>query len=288
MEGSDLKQKYEEALQRIAQLESQNAKKEKEIRVLLRKREWFRRRRKATAITIKETEVTMKKINKEIADKEKVIIHQNQENAVLKMLIDEISADLRNMDDKLKKSGAAYAHLFRATQDVLINWEQGTFKEMIQKLAVMNQVHNVNIRDANSILVFFFTKWTEEQMEDIKSCVLKGKHQKKTPSINDLIHELEEHQFLDLQRHRNCYGKCQDLLCGLYIKKVMHEWRVQRNIKIHRNRMVNWMTPSELSVLMKKIELIICHLKKKNTNCYHQLHYHYNDINSYNCSNVCC
>ena len=155
MEGSDLKQKYEEALQRIAQLESQNAKKEKEIRVLLRKREWFRRRRKATAITIKETEVTMKKINKEIADKEKVIIHQNQENAVLKMLIDEISADLRNMDDKLKKSGAAYAHLFRATQDVLINWEQGTFKEMIQKLAVMNQVHNVNIRDANSILEFF-------------------------------------------------------------------------------------------------------------------------------------
>ena len=253
MKESDLEEKYKAALKRISELQAEKKEYEKKINRAERVRGWFRKKRKKAQRYKEETEIMIEALTKQLSDKDKLIQDKNQENSDLKMLINTLTSDFIKLQENYKKNANEFNELLNKTKDLLENWDNLSYKEMVEKLSIMNKTWHIDLSNLNCIMIGHFAKWTEEMIYQIKANVLNGEYKNKLPSINDLICELDKYHYLDSQRHRNCHGNCRDVLCGLYIKKVMHEWRSQRNMRIHRNHERNWMNPRELSSLMTKL-----------------------------------
>ena len=258
-----------EARERIKKLEEENEKLRMENEKL----------KKANAITMERRHRLWTKLKKrnqdvrEMSDERRFMMEEfkciNQWNErKMNELRDELKDKKREigeinekyvdlMEKGRKQDHQKFDDLLNDFRDLIENWDDFDFHGLIRKLFVINGKWKIKLNKMKYIIIGHFAKASEDV---IKECMMiLRKPGRRTPGLGELVDDFERGNWFGWKCKMNCMGNCGKENCGGYAKRLMGEWRDQRNMMIHRKEEEEkeWKDPIRLKIMVLELEKII-------------------------------
>ena len=239
MENEKLKKENAKTMRRRHQLWDKFKKRNQDVRDLCDERK----------LRVKEfkynKELDEKRINElkdELKDKEREIGEINEKYIDL-------------MERERKEDHQKFDELLNDFRDLIENWDDFDMNGIIRKLFVINDNWKIKLNKMKYIIIGHFAKASEKM---VKECMrILRRPGRKTPGLGELVDDFERGNWFRFKCKTNCRGNCGNVECGGYAKKLMGEWRDQRNMMVHRKEEEQWKNPLQLKVLVLEVERII-------------------------------
>lgn len=273
-ENQQLKEQLKKHISKMKETERDKEKSEAKIEMLKKELEEV----KSLNLELKTTEKKSVKCNMQLVWKRQEAEKENEQS---KVKIEKLKKDLEEKDimiqkitselKYLKQNGreedhVKYHKLLNRVQDLISNWDEFEFEELVNKLTELSQLYQIHLRHMKYMISGHFAKWTESAIGLIRREVLSYIHYSNDPGINDLILDLDSKHYFD----NNCYGGgvkcrggCSNMNCGAAAKQELYTWKEQRNMIIHRNEERCWFSPVEMIQLMRNVEKVITNCAKR-------------------------